>query len=132
VDRTNPFTAAIQEARLQSGMTQRDLSMAMHWKSDAYVSMLEAGRRGVALEELPRLASALRLDAYSLISLYFQVYFPSIYKILMGHGKAKVAAASGSPADDLAAQIGDLPGESRAVVEALVHILSRQAQPSRR
>jgi predicted transcriptional regulator len=56
----------IRERREELGLTQTDLARAMGIVSQEFICMIESGKRHFALNNIPRLASVLCLDAEGL------------------------------------------------------------------
>lgn len=75
----NDFGIQIRNRRIELGLTQREVADGIGISSADFVSLLEAGRRRLALNRLPRLASVLAVDANDLCRRALQEWQPEFY-----------------------------------------------------
>ncbi len=85
--------AVVRQRRLTLGLVQGDVAEALSITPEA-VGMLEAGRRQLALDRLPALAQALRVDAELLCKLGLYEAWPKLYKQLFGDQRPRVPDSS--------------------------------------
>jgi transcriptional regulator with XRE-family HTH domain len=74
----------VKERREQLGLTQVDLGRALGIASGEFLCMVEAGRRHFALENVPRLAAVLCLDAAGLCRCALREVAPQFYHSVFG------------------------------------------------
>jgi transcriptional regulator with XRE-family HTH domain len=74
----------IRERREELGLTQTDLARAMGIVSSEFVCMIESGKRHFALNNIPKLASVLWLDAEALCRCALYEAAPSFYRSTFG------------------------------------------------
>ena len=120
------FLDELKRARAQSGLSGRDLGSRMRWLADGYTSMVEAGRRKLSLDDVPRLAGVLGLDAKGMVKLYLADYHAGVFRLLFG--ATRPAAPGSGKANlevyDLADRIARLPGKDRDLIEGIVDRLA--------
>ena len=70
----------LKERREELGLSQVELGRALGIASGEFLCMVESGRRHFALENVPRLAAVLRLDAADLCRCALFEAAPSLYR----------------------------------------------------
>ena len=74
----------VRERREELGLTQTDLARAMGIVSPEFVCMIESGRRHFALNNIPKLASVLWLEAEALCRCALYEAAPTFYRSTFG------------------------------------------------
>lgn len=74
----------IRQRREELGISQRELGRALGIASGEFICMVESGKRHFALENVPRLAAVLWLDAEDLCRCAVWEVAPSFYRLAFG------------------------------------------------
>jgi len=74
----------VRERREELGLTQTELGRAMDIISGEFICLVESGKRHIALNNLPRLAAALWLDAEGLCRCGLYEAAPAFYRSTFG------------------------------------------------
>jgi len=90
----NEFSAFIRARRQQLCKTQSDLAAECGISSGDFISLVEAGRRRVKLERVPRLAEVLGVDAAYLCRLALTSWAPQFAAALELPGEERHEAAA--------------------------------------
>jgi DNA-binding XRE family transcriptional regulator len=78
---TNEFTHFLRRRRQELAMTQSELAAACGLSSIS-ITLIEAGRRRLALERIPRLAEVLQVPAGELCLLALRCRYPKLTEVL--------------------------------------------------
>src|ERR1017187_5594357 len=78
---SSQFGTLVREQRDKLGLTTADLATILSC-SQSFVEFLESGRRGCDLNDLPRIADALHLEARGVVQIYLRERHPQIFAVL--------------------------------------------------
>ena len=90
----NQFSAFIRARRQQLCKTQADIAAECGISSPDFIGLVEAGRRRVKLERVPRLAAVLQVDATYLCRLALFCWAPQFAAALELPGEESHEAAA--------------------------------------
>ena len=128
---TGPFGSAIRSRREEIGLSKADLAPQLGW-SVSFVDALETGRRGCDLDDLPRLAEVLGLEARGLFQAYLKERHRRLNAALYGEEQPQVSPRlAGIHVEDVHWRLDQLPRRERGIVEALIYALSDLLQAGR-
>jgi transcriptional regulator with XRE-family HTH domain len=115
------FADVIRQQRQRKGWSQAELAEKIGAKSGSFVTLVEAGKRGVNIDDIPSIANALELDGSALTKLYIHDRYPHVYTVLFGAEIPNVVPeAPGSFIPDMTYRLQSLPRELRSPLEALI------------
>src|SRR5262249_13352115 len=80
---SSSFGRVVRSRREELRLSKADLARALHF-SISFLDVLETGRRGCDLDDLPRIAAALDLDPQGLAKVYLAERHAKLYKALYG------------------------------------------------
>jgi transcriptional regulator with XRE-family HTH domain len=134
---TSTLQRLIHARRLALDMTQAELAHAIRIQSPESISLVEAGKRDLALDRIPALADALQINREDLVKLALYEYHPMAYRALYG------AACPGEPeeADDSkprnkTSEMEDLfrtiPHEAKDSILTILSVMSGRIQAGHR
>jgi transcriptional regulator with XRE-family HTH domain len=123
----------IRSQREKQGISMKELADRIGFSSPEAISMVETGRRRLALNLIPRLAEILNLDTADLSRRALKDFAPALYAALFGMeiksreevGSLESTISISSGTIELARQIEALSSRPRRLVIELVTLLSR-------
>ncbi|MCE5310914.1 MAG: helix-turn-helix domain-containing protein [Acidobacteriales bacterium] len=120
---SSPFGNLLRNRRGQLGLSRVDLASWLGW-SQSFVDVLEAGKRGCDLDDLPRLAGALEVNPATMAQIYLRERHPELYRALFGERQPDAELMPDRPVvEDVLWRLEQLPRRERGIVEALVYAL---------
>ena len=115
------FGQLIRSQREKLTLTTADIGRSVG-RTVAFIELLESGKRGCSLDDLPRLANALQLATVTLARSYLAERHPSFYEAVFGaHEPADSEAPP--PVPDVHWRLDELPRRERGIIEALIYSL---------
>lgn len=119
----NVFGNLLREKREQLHLSRGGLAATLGY-SRSFVDLLETGRRGCDLEDLPRLAEVLKTDGHELARVYLAERHPVFHRMLYGDGQVTVSSGQDhGQVEDAHWRLERLPRRERGIVEALIYSL---------
>jgi len=128
------FGSFIRSKREQLNLSRGEIAELLGF-SRSFLDVLETGRRGCDLDDLPRLAQVLQTDNRQLARVYLAERHPALYRALFGEeGIEDEDNLRPVQVDDSHWRLERLPRRERGIVEALIYSLdelTRGLQESR-
>jgi transcriptional regulator with XRE-family HTH domain len=112
----------LRTRREELGFTKAELAKKLTL-SASFIDVLETGRRGCNLDELPRIAAVLKLDAGAVAKVYLAERHAEFYRSLFPGAPDAVVPRASMQVEDTYWRMEQLPRRERGIVEALVYAL---------
>ena len=117
------FGGLIRGRREELGLSRQSLADGLAL-SESFVDLIERGKRGCDLDDLPRVAAALKLDAKAVVAVYLAERHAVLYHALYGRRQpVEPGDSTTTEVHDVHWRLDQLPRPLRAVVENLVYEL---------
>ena len=118
----SPFGNMLRTRREELELTKAELAAKLTL-SASFIDVLETGRRGCNLDDLPRIADLLKLDARAVAKVYLAEKHATFYRAIFSEPPDAVVPLASTPVEDTYWRIDQLPRRERGIVEALVFAL---------
>ena len=118
----SPFGDLLRSRREELEISKAELATKLAC-SASFVDVLETGRRGCNLDDLPRIAAALQLDARTVAKVYLSERHGPLYRALFDEPPDAVVPRESKQVEDTHWRLEQLPRRERGIVEALVFAL---------
>ena len=119
------FASAVRLARERLNLPQMEITRRLG-TSPSYIPMLEAAERGIDLDEIPRLATALEINRSQLLKLYLYETSPVAYATLFGDEMPELIPANerhSFASEDLLARLRALPEDLQGPLAYIIEVL---------
>ena len=116
------FGEALRAAREKLQISKADVAASLGL-SASFIDVLETGRRGCNLDDIPRIAAVLQVDSRILAMIYLAERHARFYRALFDELPGEVEPISSIAVEDTHWRLEQLPRRERGIVEALVYSL---------
>lgn len=116
------FGDMLRTRRAQLELSKAELAAKLGL-SMSFIDVLETGRRGCNLDDLPRIAASLQLDARSVAKVYLAEKHGQFYRALFAEPPDAIVPLASVPVEDTYWRMEQLPRRERGIVEAMVYAL---------